>query len=120
MTVQWQGRRGDVVNALETLAAPSPTLAPGENDSRSPALTDAVHWLVDDTLWDTQDPAQSVGLILEDEAEAESVRAVLKPLLAVLERQGPGAADSAYFHDVGWQAVQDCASSALRALTSQR
>jgi hypothetical protein len=49
-------RRLDIIAALNVLAAPDPAV-PG----REPSLTEAIHWLVDETWWDKHDPVRDVG-----------------------------------------------------------
>jgi hypothetical protein len=56
--VAWPHWRADVIEALAilvTLQPPGPMSWPG--------LTEAVHWLVDDTFWDQTSPSRHVGTI---------------------------------------------------------
>lgn len=113
MGVEWPNRREDVLNALDILAAPPVDSARKEE---WPGLTDAVHWLVDDTFWDMRDPAEDIGELLVDEHEAAAVREVVRRLVAVSGRQGPTAPDQAWFDDPGWPMVRKMARRAATAM----
>jgi hypothetical protein len=89
--VAWSDRREDVLSALRVLAAEPPVLDNESRDTRRPDLTNAVHWLIDDTSWDLQDPVTSIGTILRNGHEADAVREVV----AVSERQGTTISDAA-------------------------
>ena len=106
------GRRGDLIVALDVLA----TLSPARVE-QWPGLTEAVHWLVDDTAWDEYDVAGSIGWSLRDEQEVVVIRAVLAPLLVVLDDLGPTEPDSAYLVHPRWPDVRTAAGSAHRMLT---
>jgi len=112
MDVDWPDRRLDVLAALDCLAAASPELGSSGMDQRWPDLTNAVHWLIDDTWWDHTDPSGDVGTILASEAEADAVRSVVAVLLQVAERQGADGSDSAWFRDHAWSTVRQFSSSA--------
>lgn len=56
MDIEWPDLRQDVLNALDVLAAEPPILDENGHDPRWPDLKNAVHWLVDDTFWDTATP----------------------------------------------------------------
>ncbi|MEV6443013.1 hypothetical protein [Amycolatopsis sp. NPDC051716] len=116
MDVAWPERREDVVAALRVLAAEAPALGVVGRDPRFPDLTNAVHWLVDDTSWDSEDPVASVGTILRDGAEAEVIRAVVAAVVLVSDRQGAAASDAAWFGDRGWCEVRRLAAEALSCL----
>lgn len=105
MGVEWPDRRGDVLNALGILASPNPS-------AEWPTLTDALHWLVDDTFWDVRDPAEDIGALLVDEHEAAAVRLVVRALVAVSERQGSTATDQTWLNDSGWPMVRKLAKRA--------
>ena len=77
MDVEWPDRRADVLAALDCLASAPPELSGDEADPRWADLTNAVHWLVDDTWWDQRDPRADIGLILANESEADATRAVV-------------------------------------------
>ncbi|WP_313888084.1 SCO4402 family protein [Lentzea alba] len=117
MDVAWPGRREDVLSALRTLAAEPPTLDGEGRDTRWPDLTNAVHWLVDDTLWDLVDPATSIGTILRNGHEADVIREIVTAVVAVSERQGTMASDATWFGDSGWCEVRRLAANALNRLT---
>ena len=89
MGVEWPDRRKDVLNALDILASPNPS-------AEWPTLTEAVHWLVDDTFWDMRDPGEDVGALLIDEHEAAAVRSVVSAVAAASKRQGPTAPEQAW------------------------
>lgn len=116
MDVAWPGRREDVLNALKVLAAEPPVLDGAGRDSRWPDLTNAVHWLVDDTPWDLVDPVTSIGTILRDGQESDVIRDVVAAVVAVSERQGSMSSDAAWFSDSGWSEVRRLATKALTCL----
>ncbi len=116
VSVTWPDRRADVISGLDTLASAPPVLQAGQSDPRWPDLTNAVHWVVDDTWWDSHDPADSVGLILRDDIEAAAVRAVVTLVVRVSERQGALAADALWFADPDWSAVRQLALTALELM----
>lgn len=110
MGVEWQDRRQDVLNALDILSTMPGVLQDGS--ARWPTMTDAVHWLVDDTFWDIRDPAEDIGALLVDEHEADAIRGVVGAVASVAERQGPTAPDQAWFDDPGWPALRKLARRA--------
>jgi hypothetical protein len=78
-----------------------------------PGLTEAVHWLVDDTGWDFHPPHDGdVGTILASRDEVDAVTATLEPLLAILDELGPFAADSDYLNHPRWNQVAQVATNA--------
>lgn len=109
MGVEWPDRREDVLNALDILASSDPS-------AEWPTLTEAVHWLVDDTFWDVRDPKEDIGALLVDEQEAAAIRSVVSAVMAVSERQGPTASDQAWLDDSGWPMVRNLAARAATAL----
>lgn len=117
MDVAWHGQREDVLSAFRTLAAEPPVLDGEGRDTRWPDLTNAVHWLVDDTPWDLVDPATSIETILHNSREADVVREVVAAVVAVSDRQGATASDAAWFGDSGWCIVRRLAANALTCLT---
>jgi hypothetical protein len=110
MGVEWPDRREDVLNALDILASPNPS-------AEWPTLTEAVHWLVDDTFWDVRDPVEDIGALLLDDHEAAAVRGVVSAVVEVSERLGPTAPDQAWIDDRGWPMVRKLAA---RAATTMR
>ena len=112
MTVLWPDRRADVLAGLDVLAAAPVASDPGL-DGRWPDLTNAVHWVVDDTFWDRQDPAASIGTLLISAEEAEAVAAVVREVVSVSDRQGPEASDRAWLDDEAWPRVRAAAEQAL-------
>ena len=109
--VRWPDRRADIIDALEALAAED-----AADPSRWPDLANAVHWLVDDTDWDSRDPELDVGALLASETEARAVRAVLRPLLTILSALGPVAPDSDYVTHQTWAEVADAAATAAAVM----
>ena len=98
---------------LDTLAAEPPILNEHGSDPRWPDLTNAVHWVVDDTWWDDEDPSDSIGSILVDEEEAEAMRAVVREIVGVSERQAvAGSSDRAWLGDDRWPHVRAAARDA--------
>jgi hypothetical protein len=116
VSLEWPERRGDVLTALEVLAAEPPTLDYGGHDPRRPNVTDAVHWLVDDTSWDVMSPAESIGTMLRDEREVVLIQHVVVAVVAVSERQGATSGDAAWFADEAWSEVRSTARDAAAAL----
>ena len=116
MTVEWPDRRQDVLAALDVLAAEPPTLDEHGNDPRWPDLTNAVHWLVDDTFWDMTSPAESIGTMLRDAREVVPIQRVVDAVVTVSERQGPTSGDAAWFADEAWNEVRSAASEAAAAM----
>jgi hypothetical protein len=116
MKLERPDRREDVLNALECLAADPPRLSGSEVDPRWPNVTDAIHWLIDDTSWDGTDPSESIGWTLHDEREASAVRHVVEAVLAVARRRRPQDVDRLWFDDAGWPLVCNEAGKALDVL----
>ncbi|HET7489286.1 MAG TPA: hypothetical protein VFJ85_15245 [Acidimicrobiales bacterium] len=116
--VAWPDRREDVAIALDVLAGEPPSLLRNGRDPRKPDVTDAVHWLVDDTGWDSRSPAESVGLILRDDAEAGAIAKVVAAIVEVSRRQGATAPDAAWFADEAWPRVRASAAHAVTLLRS--
>jgi hypothetical protein len=112
MAVEWPDRRADVLAGLETLAAEPPGLREDGSDPRIPGLTNAVHWVVDDTGWDNRAPAEFIGTVLVDEAEASAVARVVREIVTVSERQAPEGSDHAWFTDEAWPRVREAAAEA--------
>lgn len=88
------------------------------NDPRWPDLRNAVHWVVDDTWWDHQNAADSIGTILLDQSEAEAVAAVVSLVVGVSERQGSTATDALWFADPAWSELREASADAARLLRS--
>ncbi|KFU77260.1 hypothetical protein SAMN04489729_0575 [Amycolatopsis lurida] len=116
MDVAWPERREDVLNALRVLSAAPPALDDAGGDTRWPDLTNAVHWLADDTSWDLVDPVTSIGTILRDSQESDVIREVVAAVVAVSDRQGSLSSDAAWFGDSGWSEVRRLATKALTCL----
>lgn len=119
--VNYPGRRQDIIGSLRVLMAINPATV-GE----WPGLTDAVHWLVDDTGWDLYhdngdeafNPQAAVGYLLKDAKEVAVINAVLEALLVVLGELGPGNADSEYLTHERWPEVAATARVAHERLTA--
>ncbi|MBG6095963.1 SCO4402 family protein [Nocardioides luteus] len=113
VSVEWPNRRTDVLQALEVIASPPPALTADGWDTRMYNLTEAIHAVVDDTPWDVYDPKQSIGTILESEAEADACRSVVQAVITVSDRQGPSAPDRDWYNDGLWPTVQELAARAV-------
>jgi hypothetical protein len=98
-----------VINRLDTLASTPPATRPSSANPRSPDLNNAVHWVMDDSWWHHQDPAERVRLILHDENEARALRAVVELVVRVSERHGAAATDAMWFADPDWSEVRQLA-----------
>lgn len=114
----WHDRREDVLTALECLAAEPPGLSGSERDPRWPDVTNAIHWIIDDTSWDRSDPSASIGWTLHNEGEASAMRRVVESVLAVAGRLRPEDADRLWFDDAHWSGVRSAADEALDVLRS--
>lgn len=117
MSVEWPDQRRDVVNGLDIMAADRVLDAEGE-DRRWPDLTDAVHWVVDDTFWDSRDRAESIGTILVDREEAQAVADVAETVVIISNRAGAEAADATWCADPAWPHLQKAARKAAALLRS--
>jgi len=104
-----------VVAGLDALATP-PLLSNEGWDQRWPDLTNAIHWVVDDTWWDYTDPAESVGELLVNEAEAQALAEVVALVVAVGEAVGAEASDAAWASHPSWPRLQRAAASAAALL----
>ncbi|MEV0000693.1 hypothetical protein AB0H28_00195 [Micromonospora sp. NPDC050980] len=113
-TIAWPGRRADIITALALLA----TLRPHALTSW-PGLTEAVHWLLDDTFWDQCRPHGDIGTILASAEEADAITATLGPLSVILDELGPAAADDDYLTHPGWREVTHAAIHAHQLMTGQ-
>ena len=116
MEIAWPDRRSDVLNALDALASEPPTLTSDGSAPRWPDLTNSVHWLVDDTWWDLNNPRKSIGTVLRDDNEADAVDQVVKLIVTISERQGPTASDAQWFGDTDWPQVRRLAAQAAATL----
>lgn len=115
MAVTWPNRRQDVQAGLDLLAAP-PEVDENGRDQRWPDLTNAVHWVVDDTGWDLRPTADDVGTLLFDANEAEALAAVVSLVIDVSRRQGATTSDADWFADADWPKVQRAAKQAAALL----
>ncbi|MFC0030046.1 hypothetical protein ACFFMM_10980 [Micromonospora chaiyaphumensis] len=113
-TIAWPDRRADIINALSILAA----LRPHEPTSW-PSLTEAVHWLIDDTFWDQHDPRNDIGTILASTSEANAISATLEPLTAILDDLGPTAPDDDYLTHPRWHEVTHAAANTHQLMTGK-
>jgi hypothetical protein len=113
--IEWSARRGDVIAALDAMAA----LEYG--DVRPPPdLTGAIHWLVDDTWWDRRSPGDDIGRLLRTDREVAAIQITLEALLPVLEELGPDKPDDFYFRHPRWGHVRAAARLARDILTDPR
>jgi hypothetical protein len=115
MSVKWPDRRADVVDGLDILAG-KPVLDAAGEDQRRPDLTDAVNWVVDDTYWDARDPADSIGLLLVNQDEAQALAEVAESVVIISNRAGAGAADASWCADPAWPNLQKAAAEAAALL----
>ena len=112
MPVEWPDRRMDVLNGLDILASTPPGLDQHGSDDRWPDVRNAVHWVVDDTWWDQQDPEESIGTLLESVEEAEAVAAVVREIVSVSDHHGAQASDQVWSDDEAWPRVRAAAQHA--------
>ncbi|MEU8301146.1 hypothetical protein AB0C04_28140 [Micromonospora sp. NPDC048909] len=113
-TIAWPDRRADIITALAVLS----TLRP-HTPTPWPGLTEAVHWLIDDTFWDQHSPASDIGTILASITEADAITATLTPLSAIVDELGPTAADDDYLTHPRWHDVTHAAAHAHQLMTGQ-
>lgn len=119
MKLEWPWRRPDLLTSLELLRDEPPALPTDGIDPRWPDLTFAVHYLVDDTFWDQTDIADSIGLILRDQTEADMARELVDLLVRVSDRQGAASSDACWFGDPDWPSVREAASRLLVAMSNE-
>ena len=115
MSVEWT-QRGDVKEALILLSSGVPDLTPEGWDPRWPNLTEAIHWLIDDTGWERRDPSEDVPRVLHTEEEASALAVLVRSVMKVHDRHGPTAPDAAWYGDSEWTRVQQLAATALALL----
>jgi hypothetical protein len=108
--------REDVVAALEVLADHDAHGRWLDGGRTWPGLTDAVHWLVDDTGWDGHPTADDVGTVLRTADEAEAVQIVVDRLGALVDELEPTDDDARYVSHPAWAGLVEAAERALRAL----
>lgn len=108
--ILWDQQRDFLVGVLDLIAQITPAT------NYLGRITGAVTWLVNDTSWGRLDPADSVGTILRDEGEAAAIRAVLEPLLAILDEIGPARPDQENVRHPRWPEVAEAAQRALTVL----
>ncbi|MEU2612825.1 hypothetical protein ABZ570_14785 [Micromonospora sp. NPDC007271] len=113
-TIAWPDRRADIINALSILA----TLRPHE-PTPWPGLTEAVHWLIDDTFWDQHHPRHDIGTILVSTNEANAITTTLEPLTAILDELGPTAPDDDYLTHPRWHEVTHAATNTHQLMTGK-
>lgn len=107
-------RRQGVVDAMEALAGFTPA-----NVNGWPDLSGTVQVLLTDTWWDRFDPAESLGELLRDETEVAAVRAMVTPLLEVLESFNTATPDETYLTHPRWPEVAEKARAAHRVLAKR-
>jgi hypothetical protein len=118
--VEWPGRRGEIIDALEFFA----TVTPANLQSWDQDFRDAVDVLVDSTFWDLYDeegtelfnPARFIGRILRDHHEVDVIAAVFDPLLTVLRDLGPVRPHPEYLAHPRWPDVAATAAAAHQVL----
>jgi hypothetical protein len=114
MTVEFPEMRLNALVGIDTLAEAPPILLPGQRDGRWPDLTNAIHWMIDDTSWDHRPPHETIGTLLEDEAEATAAAGLVELLLALIADHGD--ADASYFADARWPEVRRLAADLARLM----
>lgn len=116
LSVRFPQFRRDVIAGLEAFSSHQLAVSWRAGESTFPSITDAVHWIIDDTWWDTKPVADSVGLLLTSPAEAEAVGAAVEAVLAVVEAVGPDSSDAAFAaHDL-FPAAQERCRAALEVM----
>jgi hypothetical protein len=115
VSAEWT-QRGDVREALILLSSGVPELTSEGRDGRWPSLTEAIHWLIDDTGWDLRDPNDDIPRILRTREEAAAVEALVRSIMNVHDRHGPTAPDAAWYGDPEWSCVQELAATTLTLL----
>lgn len=117
--VEWPDWRSDVIEALRALADEELHVVWRNREPSTPSLTDAVHWLIDDSWFDTKSATSMVGRLFADEREAAGVDAAVSTLLVILDEVGPVQPDRAYLDHPNWQDVVSTSRAALAILTAQ-
>ncbi|WP_425571052.1 SCO4402 family protein [Planotetraspora kaengkrachanensis] len=115
--VQWPERREDVLNALQVLGDRDYQEQHWRSGHGWPDLTNAVHWLIDDTFIDQTGARALIPQLFRDEREADLVQIVVDALLRVLDDLGPTAPDDAYLDHPAWISVLHSAHTALQVLS---
>jgi hypothetical protein len=115
--VAWEGQRADVIEALRALSDDNLRQSWSRGESIAPSLTDAVHWLVDDTWLDTRPASSLIPEVFVDHAEAGAIDRAVKALLVVLDGHGPLAEDREYLEHSNWPNVVEASRAALAVLT---
>jgi hypothetical protein len=99
--------RENIVAGLEFFA--SRTFASQE----WPDVTNAVHWIIDDTSWDKHPPRDDLGILIWNDEEATAVHAVVRLLLACLDEMTSDVPDFVYFAHPRAAAVRAASKSAV-------
>jgi hypothetical protein len=115
VAVEWANRRVDVIEGLRHLAA-EPVVDADGNDPRWPDLRNAIHWVVDDTFWDQHHPREDIGLLVEDEEEAQLAHELVAALDRMEEMRPGPRSDQAWFEDPAWPDVRRCAEALLSTM----
>ena len=109
-------QRADVIEALRVLSDSDHQARWLRGEATSPSLTDAVHWLVDDTWLDTKSAIALVPDVFADAEEAAAVDAAVTALIIVLDALGPMQPDREYLEHPGWRDVVSASRQALALL----
>lgn len=117
--VSLPGQRGDIRNALWLLSDRELHDMWRAGESTSSSLTDAVHWLVDDTWLDTRPAADLVPDVLRSNAEADALDLVVALLLRILDELGGVAPVTEYVESNRWPAVVEAAAAAQLTLSAR-
>ncbi|PIF76585.1 hypothetical protein CLU95_3752 [Variovorax sp. 54] len=78
----------------------------------------AVHFLFDDTAL-ASDPHSTIGWILKDASEADTVTAVVASIEAVFAKHGTKLSDAEYIELPEWHSVVATAATAVACIAAQ-
>jgi len=115
--VSLSSSRAALIDALDLLSDRTLHSKWRSGEQTWPGLTEAVHWLIDDTWLDKRPAASLVPEVLTDSAEAAAVEAAVSSLLVVLDDLGSTCPDGQYLEHGGWPTVIETSASALALLS---
>lgn len=116
-------RRKELVSYLQGLADPEYQRrvwigGQSEGDVQHDEFDYAVHFLYDDTALAT-DARSTIGWILKDAAEADSIAAVVASIEEIFVKHGTRLSDAQYIELPEWKAVVANAAAAAACLTER-
>ena len=114
--ILWPDRREDLVNALRVLSDVDHQASWSTADAAPPSLTDAVHWLVDDTGLDVGAASDLIPEMLRDQSEATAVDGAVRALMLILVDLGATRPDRDYLEHPNWPDVVTTSTAALNVL----